>query len=168
MDAALARYDQVAATDLPPDLRAQVEELRARCLELRASLTDEAIEAELEATVHAGRGLTPAEVRGSGVGSKLGRSPTLRRARGAPAARVSPSATRLAAGCPRLPQLIVKFMLKGKVVGSSHVALSLHRFQTRVASEGSPRMKSVAASTMFFENVTSPSFWNRPMLVAWT
>ena len=62
VDAALAAMDQADADELPTPLRRQFDEERQRLLDLRASLTDEAIEAELEASMHAGRELTSAEV----------------------------------------------------------------------------------------------------------
>lgn len=64
VDAALEAMDVVDADALPPPLRRQFDEQRERLLELLASLADEASEAKLEASMHAGRELTPAEVRG--------------------------------------------------------------------------------------------------------
>ena len=60
--AELAQLDQVNADALARDDQALLDRTRAELLDLWASLSDEAIAAELEATVHAGRDLTPAEV----------------------------------------------------------------------------------------------------------
>jgi len=61
VDAALAELETVDPDALPLAQRAQYDEFRQRCLDLQASTTDEAIEAELDAMAHAGRELTPAE-----------------------------------------------------------------------------------------------------------
>lgn len=63
VDARLAELDQVDTDALPAPLRAQYDADRQALLDLRDSLADEAIAAEVEATTHARRDLTPAEVR---------------------------------------------------------------------------------------------------------
>lgn len=62
VDEALAEMDAVDPSAFPPAIRAEYDADRAHLIELRAQLTDEAIAAELEATEHAGRELTPAEI----------------------------------------------------------------------------------------------------------
>jgi hypothetical protein len=47
---------------MTPFERAAFEQRRRDCIELRKSMTDEALRAELEATEHAGRDLTRDEV----------------------------------------------------------------------------------------------------------
>lgn len=64
VDEELARFELLDWSAMPPNVRVELEAVREQWLELRATLTDEAIAAELEATEHAGRDLTPAEVAG--------------------------------------------------------------------------------------------------------
>ncbi len=71
--AQLAVLDQVDWPALSPMARAELEEMRAGFLALRASLEDEAIAAELAGDGAAGRDLTPAELVGLGVAA-VGRS----------------------------------------------------------------------------------------------
>lgn len=59
----LAAIDALDAAGLSPATRADIAAERAGLLDLQASLTDEALAAEIEATEHAGRELTPEEVR---------------------------------------------------------------------------------------------------------
>jgi hypothetical protein len=63
--AALARLDAIDPAILPPSLRAEYEEHRQRCLELRALSEDEAMALHEAACPVAGRELTPAEARAS-------------------------------------------------------------------------------------------------------
>lgn len=60
--AELAALDRIDRAALSAEDRAALDQARAELLDLWASLEDGAIAAELEATVHAGRDLTPAEV----------------------------------------------------------------------------------------------------------
>lgn len=62
--AQLAELERVDWSTLTPRESADLARLRDGFVDLQASLTGEAIAAELEATGHAGRDLTPAEVRG--------------------------------------------------------------------------------------------------------
>ena len=66
VDARLAQLDQLDWDALSSTERADFEALHASCLELRASMADELIAAELEATEHVERDLTPDEVRALG------------------------------------------------------------------------------------------------------
>ena len=63
VDANLAQLAQLDWNALPPAERAELEALRQGYLDLRASMADESITAELEATMYAGRDLAPDEVR---------------------------------------------------------------------------------------------------------
>lgn len=58
----LAALDAIDPASLSPYEAADIAAARAELLDLLASMADEAIAAELEATEHAGRDLTPAEV----------------------------------------------------------------------------------------------------------
>ncbi|MEO8603291.1 MAG: hypothetical protein ABI629_12010 [bacterium] len=49
---------------MPEDVRIEMDALRQSYRDIRAQLTDEAVQAELEATMRAGRELTQAEARG--------------------------------------------------------------------------------------------------------
>jgi len=62
-----AEVDALAAIDvtsLTPDERARLLDTVQQCIELLASLTDHAIEAQVAATAYAGRALMPAEMQG--------------------------------------------------------------------------------------------------------
>lgn len=62
VDAELARLDAIDWSALSAHERAILEKHRQDWIALRDSMTDEALRAELEATEHAGRDLTPDEV----------------------------------------------------------------------------------------------------------
>ncbi|MDX2166837.1 MAG: hypothetical protein SF182_07225 [Deltaproteobacteria bacterium] len=66
VEANLAEIDEVDVAVLPARIRAEVEAARRECVELLASLSDEAIAAEIAAAMYAGRPLTPAEVAAIG------------------------------------------------------------------------------------------------------
>ena len=63
VDAHLAQLARLDWSALSPAERADLEALRQEYLELRASMADDLIAAELEATEHADRDLSPDEVR---------------------------------------------------------------------------------------------------------
>lgn len=62
-DSALARYDAVDPSTLPPDLRRQFEEQRQRWLDLRALTDGDVMALHEAAALHVGRELTQAEAR---------------------------------------------------------------------------------------------------------
>lgn len=58
----LAAIAEVDLDALPMRIREEVEAARRECLDLLATLSDESIDAEVEACAHAGRPLSQAEV----------------------------------------------------------------------------------------------------------
>lgn len=62
VDAELAKFAALDWDEIPPDVRAALEESQRGWLNLRAMLRDEVIEAHVEAAAYAGRDLSEAEV----------------------------------------------------------------------------------------------------------
>jgi hypothetical protein len=63
VDAALARLDTIDPNALEPELREHFEQVRRGWEALRMMTTDDVLAMHLEACAHAGRELTPDEVR---------------------------------------------------------------------------------------------------------
>lgn len=63
VEAKLVEIDALDLTTLPAKIRAEMEEVRRQCSELLATLTDEAVDAEVGAAMHAGRPLMPSEAK---------------------------------------------------------------------------------------------------------